>query len=147
MRENLLTSFNLERSENLHFQSGRNFCYPHVADPRLRRSPARVRSVPGNLRPAVGGKRRRHSRSSFARRQHRYQARRAATTRQPVRHRYAPPPHLAPVRDLCFIAAFSRYTAPLGAELLMNSAAKARPISSCSIVPNGPGMRRPNQAA
>ena len=80
--------------------------------------------------------------------QHRYQARRAAKTRQPARNRYAVPSRLATERDLCFIAALSRYTTPLlGAELLMNSAAKARPISSCSIVPNGPGMRRPNQAA
>jgi hypothetical protein len=50
-------------------------------------------------------------------------------------------------RDLCLIAPFSRYTPPLGAELLMNSATKARPISSCSMVPKGPGIRRPNQAA
>jgi hypothetical protein len=50
-------------------------------------------------------------------------------------------------RDLCLIAPFSRYTTPFGAELLMNSATKARPISSCSIVPKGPGIKRPNQAA
>lgn len=48
-------------------------------------------------------------------------------------------------RDLCLIAPFSRYTTPSGAER-MNSATKARPISSCSIVPNGSGIRRPNQA-
>ena len=49
-------------------------------------------------------------------------------------------------RDLCLIAPFSRYTTPFGAELLVNSATKARPISSCSIVPKRPGIRRPNQA-
>jgi len=53
---------------------------------------------------------------------------------------------LASSRDLCFIAVFSRYATPLGAELLMNSAANARPMSSCSIVPNRPGMRRPSHA-
>jgi hypothetical protein len=50
-------------------------------------------------------------------------------------------------RDLCLIAPFPRYTTPFGAGLLMNSATKARPISSCSIVPKDPGIRRPNQAA
>jgi len=49
-------------------------------------------------------------------------------------------------RDLCLIASFSRYTTPFGTELLMNSATKARPISSCSIEPKRPGIRRPNQA-
>jgi hypothetical protein len=50
-------------------------------------------------------------------------------------------------RDLCLIAAFSKTTTPFGAALLMNSATKARPISSCSIVPKEPGTRRPNQTA
>ena len=49
-------------------------------------------------------------------------------------------------RDICPIAPFSRYTTPFGAELPMNSATKARPISSCSIAPKRPGIRRPNQA-
>jgi hypothetical protein len=49
-------------------------------------------------------------------------------------------------RDILLIAPFSRYATPFGTELLMNSATKARPISSCSIVPNRPGIRRPNQA-
>ena len=49
-------------------------------------------------------------------------------------------------RDLCLIAPFSRYTIPFGVELQMNSATMARAISSCSIVPKGPGIRRPNQA-
>jgi hypothetical protein len=50
-------------------------------------------------------------------------------------------------RDSCLIAPFSKDTTPFGAELLLNSATKARAISSCSIVPNGPGIRRPSQAA
>src|SRR5262249_31474600 len=50
-------------------------------------------------------------------------------------------------RDICLIAPFSRYTTPPGGEPAMDSAAKARPISSCSIVPNRPGIRRPSQAA
>jgi hypothetical protein len=73
-------------------------------------------------------------------------SRHSEKTRQPVWQCYARAPRLAEVRDLCFIAAFSRYTTPLEPKLLTNSEAKARPISSCSIVPNRPGMRRPNQA-
>jgi hypothetical protein len=33
------------------------------------------------------------------------------------------------------------YTTPFSAELLMNSATKARPVSSCSILPKRPGIR------
>ncbi len=49
-------------------------------------------------------------------------------------------------REARLIAAFSRTTTPLGGGLLRNPATKARPISSCSIAPNGPGIRRPSQA-
>jgi hypothetical protein len=48
--------------------------------------------------------------------------------------------------DLCLIASFSRWTVPFEAGLSMNSATKARPMSSCSIVPKRPGIRRPSQA-
>jgi hypothetical protein len=50
------------------------------------------------------------------------------------------------VRDLCLIASFSRWTVPFRAGPSMNSATKARPMSSCSIVPKRPRSRRPSQA-
>ena len=36
---------------------------------------------------------------------------------------------------------------PPGDAVSTNSATNARAMSSCSIVPNGPGIRRPSQAA
>ena len=48
-------------------------------------------------------------------------------------------------QGLCLNPPHFEITNPVEGRL-MNSATKARPISSCSIVPNGPGIRRPNQA-
>src|SRR5262249_30474987 len=73
-----------------------------------------------------------------------------ALTHEPLSRASASAAHpfaLLNARAFCLIAPFSRYTTPSGDELSLNSATKARPISSCSIVPNRPGIRRPSQAA